>query len=82
MKDELKAKFFQSLLGTELFTAELALEDEHYAALQKKMATMEITPNVAVDFARLRGGLEALELLKRNRERLVELARSRTTKNS
>lgn len=78
MKDELKAKFFFDLQSFELFTAQIALEDEQMDALQSKILNIDSKSDVKFEYARVRGALEALKGLKANRERLIELARSRT----
>lgn len=77
MKDDLKAKYFYDLQGSELFTAQLALEDELIESLQSKFLAIDGKSNVEFEYARVRGALEVLRGLKAKREHLIEDARSR-----
>jgi hypothetical protein len=77
MKDDLKSKYLYELHSLELFTAQQALEEEQYKALQDKLLTLDPKIDVIFEYAKLRGALEALRQLKANRDRLIEIARSR-----
>lgn len=77
MEDKLKAKYFYELQSFDLFNAQLALEDEMFTSLQAKLLTIDPKSDVAFEYARVRGSLEALKALKANRERLIDAARSR-----
>jgi hypothetical protein len=79
MKDELKSKFFKDLLGYETFEAQLALEEETYTSLLKKLLSIDLSKSdVQLEYAKLRGSLDVLQSLKTTRERLAEQARSRS----
>lgn len=78
MKDDLKSKFFQELVTYEAFAAQSALEDETYSALIASLLRIDTSkPNVDIEYAKLRGSIEALQSLKATRNRLIEVARSR-----
>jgi hypothetical protein len=78
MKDELKAKLLQELASYEAFQAQIALEDQIQESLQSRFLSIDTKhPNVDVEYAIIRGSLEALKALKTSRARLIELARSR-----
>jgi len=77
MKDDLKAKLFYDLMTFEAFTAQIALEDELIESLQNKLLNIDPKSDVAFEYARARGSLEALKGIKAKRERFMEDARSR-----
>lgn len=78
MKDELKAQNFRDLIEFDQFKAQVALEEETYNSLLAKLLAIDLTrPNVDLEYARLRGSLDALKSVKAKREHLVEMARSR-----
>lgn len=79
MKEEQKGNLFRELIGYEAFQAQKLLEDEFATSFMSKMLAIDTTqPNVAVEYARLRGSLDALKMLKASREHLIEKSRSRT----
>jgi hypothetical protein len=64
MKDDLKAKYLFDLQASELFTAQIALENELIESLQSKFLAIDGKSNVEFEYARVRGSLEALKGLK------------------
>jgi len=78
MNDALKAKFFRELNGLELFQAQTSLENETLQALVSRLLTIDLArADLQLEYARLRGQVDALKQLKATRERLIEEARSR-----
>jgi hypothetical protein len=79
MKDEQKASLFRELVGYTAFQAQALLEDEIESSTLNKLLNLDTTKgNLELEYARLRGCLEAIKLIKAQRSRLVEQARSRT----
>ena len=80
MNDELKGRFFRDIAHLEAFQAQLSLETEILDSLINKLTNIDLQKSdVSLEYARLRGSIDVLKLLKNTRERLVEAARSRTT---
>lgn len=78
MKDDLKSKLLYDLTTFDSFRAQIELEDETITSLQSKLLAIDLNkPNVDLDYARVRGSLEALIGLKAKRERFIEDFRSR-----
>lgn len=78
MKDELKGKYFRELAGYEAFAAQLTLEDDQHTTLLKDLVALDLSkPNLDLEYARLRGAIDALTRLRTAREHFVNLARVR-----
>ena len=78
MDDKVKSQFFRDLLGVEVFNAQIALEDEIQNSLLNKLMNIDLTKtDVQLEYAKLRGGLDAIKSIKMTRERLVDTTRSR-----
>lgn len=82
MKDDLKAKFFQSLVQSESFQAQQELEDQTYASALSKLLALDLkSPNLASEYALLRGTLDGIKMIQQTRNLLVEKARQHTREN-
>jgi hypothetical protein len=68
--------YLRGLKSTEEFKAQEALEDRLFAALSSKMLTLDTSEasKVALEYARIRGGMEAIKQLKSARDNEVAKA--------
>jgi hypothetical protein len=78
MENKHKAKLFYEIHAHPAFAAEEVLEQEIIKSLQDRFLTIDPKSNVEVEYARIRGSIEALKDLKAKREHLIEEARSRS----
>lgn len=77
MKDSEKGKAFYDLQHSELFKAQLELEEQQLESLHSRFLAIDPKSNVEFEYARVRGSLEALKALKATRELLIQEFRSR-----
>lgn len=83
MKDDLKGKCFRDLAMLDVFQAELALEDEVRTSTLSKLMTLNLNDQtVALEYARLRGMLEALKMLQSQRVLLLEQSRNTSSQTN
>lgn len=70
------ALYLHGLKSMEEFKAQEALEDRLFASLSGKMLTLETkaTDQVALEYARIRGAMEAIKQLKAAREAEISKA--------
>jgi hypothetical protein len=78
MKDEQKASLFRELVTLSPFQAQVSLEEEVFNSLLNKLQSIDLNQsNVQLEYAKIRGSIDVLKLLRATRERFVEQARSR-----
>lgn len=70
-----KRNYLKELTGSEIFKAQLQLEDEIAKDLTRRLSELDLTgPNFHLEYARLRGGIDFLKTLQGVRKQIITTA--------
>jgi hypothetical protein len=79
MTDETRGAILRSLSQIDSFQAQVELEETTYNSLLQKLASLSLNETtLALEYAKIRGALDAIKMIQSSRERLIEQARSRS----
>lgn len=79
LDDFRKGAFLKELIHSDAFQAQVGLEDQIYTSFATKLLQLDIShTNFQLEYAKIRGSLDALKTLKTMRETLIQQFKDKT----